>query len=128
MRFERILPSLSCWCLLPLGYEDMEPLDGLEPPTCRVRNGCSGQVSYRGMDLGTVSPMTGNELISDLGLLTLLSLVTHKTIPDLVVQLITYLRAESSHHGVDCTVHVLTLRTEVTAHPVAVSTAIGAVS
>ncbi len=23
VRFERTLPSPSCWCLLPLGYEDM---------------------------------------------------------------------------------------------------------
>jgi hypothetical protein len=25
VRFERTLPTASGWCLLPLGYEDMEP-------------------------------------------------------------------------------------------------------
>jgi hypothetical protein len=25
------LPSASCWCLLPLGYEDEEPPPGVEP-------------------------------------------------------------------------------------------------
>jgi hypothetical protein len=28
---------------LPLGYEDAEPLDGLEPPTCPVREGRSAR-------------------------------------------------------------------------------------
>jgi hypothetical protein len=32
VRFERTLPTSSRWCLLPLGYEDMEPPGGLEPP------------------------------------------------------------------------------------------------
>ena len=31
VRFERTLPSASCWCLLPLGYEDMEPPPGADP-------------------------------------------------------------------------------------------------
>lgn len=31
VRFERTLPSPSCWCLLPLGYEDMEPPPGADP-------------------------------------------------------------------------------------------------
>ncbi len=31
VRFERTLPSLSCWCLLPLGYEDVEPSPGADP-------------------------------------------------------------------------------------------------
>ena len=31
VRFERTLPSASCWCLLPLGYEDVEPPPGADP-------------------------------------------------------------------------------------------------
>ncbi len=30
-RFERALPTSSRWCLLPLGYEDMEPPPGADP-------------------------------------------------------------------------------------------------
>ena len=30
-RLERALPTSSRWCLLPLGYEDMEPPSGVEP-------------------------------------------------------------------------------------------------
>ena len=37
VRFERTLPTSSRWCLLPLGYEDMEPPGGLEPPACPLR-------------------------------------------------------------------------------------------
>jgi hypothetical protein len=37
VRFERTLPRYSGACLLPLGYEDMEPPGGLEPPTCVLR-------------------------------------------------------------------------------------------
>src|ERR1700760_4500814 len=36
-----------------LRHERMEPLDGLEPPAFPVRQGRSGQVSYRGMSWGT---------------------------------------------------------------------------
>lgn len=31
VRFERTLPSPSRWCLLPLGYEDLEPSPGADP-------------------------------------------------------------------------------------------------
>jgi hypothetical protein len=31
VRFERTPPSASCWCLLPLGYEDVEPPPGADP-------------------------------------------------------------------------------------------------
>jgi hypothetical protein len=30
-RFQRALPTSSRWCLLPLGYEDMEPPPGADP-------------------------------------------------------------------------------------------------
>jgi hypothetical protein len=30
-RFERALPTSSRWCLLPLGYEDVEPPPGVDP-------------------------------------------------------------------------------------------------
>jgi hypothetical protein len=36
-RFERALPTSSKWCLLPLGYEDVEPRTGIEPMTCAIR-------------------------------------------------------------------------------------------
>ena len=43
VRFERTLPTPSRWCLLPLGYEDMEPPGGLEPPAFPLREGRSAR-------------------------------------------------------------------------------------
>jgi hypothetical protein len=37
VRFERTLPRYSGACLLPLGYEDVEPPTGLEPATSAIR-------------------------------------------------------------------------------------------
>ena len=49
VRLERTLPSPSCWCLLPLGYEDMEPPSGADPDllpyggrVAAVRGGVAG--------------------------------------------------------------------------------------
>ncbi len=33
--------------LLPLGYPRIEPVDGDDPPTCRLRNGCSAAELHR---------------------------------------------------------------------------------
>lgn len=52
-RFERALPTSSSWCLLPLGYEDMEPLPRLERGASDLRGRRSGQMSYRGTTWGT---------------------------------------------------------------------------
>src|SRR6266487_2340262 len=38
---EPTLPSASRWCLLPLGYEDVEPLAGSDPAAFRLRGGSS---------------------------------------------------------------------------------------
>jgi hypothetical protein len=37
VRLERTLPRYSGACLLPLGYEDLEPPTGLEPATSAIR-------------------------------------------------------------------------------------------
>jgi hypothetical protein len=47
-------PSASCWCLLPLGYEDMEPPPGADPGhppyeggAAAVRGGLSWGIKIR---------------------------------------------------------------------------------
>src|SRR5499427_7345761 len=54
VRFERTLPSASCWCLLPLGYEDVEPPPGADPGhppyeggAAAVRGGVSWGIKIR---------------------------------------------------------------------------------
>ena len=47
-RLERALPATSRPCLLPLGYEDMEPIPGVEPGRPPYEGGAAGRAHRRG--------------------------------------------------------------------------------
>lgn len=53
-RFERALPATSTPCLLPLGYEDMEPPPGVEPGHPRYEGGAAtvrgGEAARQGLE------------------------------------------------------------------------------
>jgi hypothetical protein len=61
VRFERTLPSASCWCLLPLGYEDLEPPPGADPGHPRYEGGAAAVRGGRAAGQGLEPRSTGSE-------------------------------------------------------------------
>src|SRR5262249_50304599 len=55
-RFERALATSSRWCLLPLGYEDMEPPPGADPGHPPYEGGAAavrgGKAGHPGLEPG----------------------------------------------------------------------------
>jgi hypothetical protein len=55
-RFERALPTSSRWCLLPLGYEDIEPPPGADPGHPPYESGAAavrgGKAGHPGFEPG----------------------------------------------------------------------------
>ena len=54
VRFERTLPPASGACLLPLGYEDVEPSSGADPDRLpyggKVTAVCDGEAPAHGLE------------------------------------------------------------------------------